>query len=105
MNAHDKLMAALEVLNDYNVDWKHIDEVITAYREYKAEQEAGKGPQPIPMVIPDLVHLYNIGYMAGHEATVESCFTPIHPDDWTSYHDDIVMEWLTETGYKLPEGG
>lgn len=43
-----------------------------------------------------MVRLYNQGYHAGHEDTVEACFTPIHHTDMDTYHADVVAEILQE---------
>ena len=43
-----------------------------------------------------MVRLYNQGYHAGHEDTVEACFTPIHHTDMDTYHSDVVAEILQE---------
>lgn len=42
------------------------------------------------------VYLYNSGYMAGHNDTVEACFTDIYECDMDTYHDDVVAELLTD---------
>jgi len=44
-----------------------------------------------------LIRLYNSGYRAGHEDTVEGVYTDVLPVDMDTYHDDIVAEWLSET--------
>lgn len=44
-----------------------------------------------------MVRLYNLGYHAGHEHTVEACFAPIHHTDMDAYHADVVEEILQET--------
>jgi hypothetical protein len=51
-------------------------------------------------VLGETVHLYNLGYHAGHEATVEGCYTHIYQRDMRDYHDDIVAEILSDAGYK-----
>ena len=40
--------------------------------------------------------LYNSGYHAGHEDTVESCYTDIYPVDMDTYHANIVKEIVNE---------
>lgn len=47
------------------------------------------------------IRAFNIGYMHGHEDTVESNFTIIMPQDLHTYHRDIVKEMLEDTS--LPE--
>jgi len=44
------------------------------------------------------VRLYNQGYHAGHNDTVESCYTDILPVDMDTYHADVVAEILKEKG-------
>ena len=41
-----------------------------------------------------VVHIYNAGYMAGHNDTVEGCFTNIYNEDMNTYHSKIVFELL-----------
>ena len=43
------------------------------------------------------IRLYNSGYHAGHEDTVEGGYTDVHPEDMDSYHDDLVAEIVAET--------
>jgi hypothetical protein len=43
-----------------------------------------------------LVQFYNSGYQAGHEDTVEACFTPIHQSDKDFYHAEEVAELLEQ---------
>ena len=43
-----------------------------------------------------LIRLYNDGYHAGHNDTVENNFTNILPVDMDTYHADIVNELLRE---------
>jgi len=41
-------------------------------------------------------HIYNSGYQAGHNDTVEGGFTDIHHIDRGEYHSDVVQELLVE---------
>ena len=41
-----------------------------------------------------MVRLYNSGYSAGHDATVEGGFVDILPADMDTYHAEEVAEWL-----------
>jgi len=41
-------------------------------------------------------HIYNCGYIAGHNDTVEGTFTDIYTQDMNTYHDDIVNELLID---------
>ena len=43
-----------------------------------------------------LIHVYNSGYHAGHEDTVEGGYTDIFQCDMDSYHDDVVDELVSE---------
>jgi len=43
-----------------------------------------------------MVRLYNHGYMAGHQDSVESAFVLIHHTDMDTYHADVVAEILEE---------
>ena len=43
-----------------------------------------------------LVLIYNHGYHAGHEDTVEGAYTDVHYNDMSSYHDDIVSEIIKD---------
>jgi len=42
------------------------------------------------------VRLFNSGYQHGHEDTVESQFTLIHYSDQETYHEEKVLEILSE---------
>ncbi len=49
------------------------------------------------LVMCDLItHIYNCGYMAGHNDTVESQFTDIHSQDMGTYQKDVVEELFDE---------
>ena len=43
-----------------------------------------------------MARIYNSGYQSGHEDTVESHFTLIHYSDQETYHEDEVLEILSE---------
>ena len=49
-----------------------------------------------------MVRLYNQGYHAGHEDTVEACFTPIHHSDMDTYQADVVAEIIQENAHVQP---
>lgn len=56
--------------------------------------------------MPLMVRIYNQGYHAGHEDTVEACFTPIHHTDMGTYHADVVGEIIMENSkHSNPELG
>jgi len=42
------------------------------------------------------IYLYNSGYHAGHEDTVEGGYTDVYPEDMHTYHDDLVAELIQE---------
>ncbi len=58
----------------------------------------GPGPEKVDQLAIRklLISLYNTAYHAGHEDTVEGCFTNVLPVDMDSYHDDVVDEWVEE---------
>ena len=41
-------------------------------------------------------HIYNSGYHAGHEDTVESCYTDIFTCDMDTYHQEVVSELVAD---------
>lgn len=51
-------------------------------------------------ILPLLIRLYNTGYRAGHEDTVEGGYTDVFPCDMDAYHDDFVEEWCSDTKLK-----
>lgn len=59
---------------------------ITTLEQRIAELEAAQTWVP--------VRLYNAGYAAGHEDTVEACYTDVADCDKDTYHADIVAELL-----------
>lgn len=42
------------------------------------------------------IKLFNLGYLKGHESTVEGYFTDIHRNDIDTYHDDDVAEIIED---------
>lgn len=44
------------------------------------------------------VHIYNSGYHAGHNDTVEGCYTDVVGADMDTYHADVVKELNAELG-------
>lgn len=42
--------------------------------------------------------IYNSGYKAGHQHTVEGAYTDVHHRDYFEYHMDDVIEILLECG-------
>jgi hypothetical protein len=47
-------------------------------------------------LMPLFVHLYNAGYMAGHNDTVESCFTHVTPSEIETYQSGVVSDLLDD---------
>ena len=42
------------------------------------------------------IKLFNLGYLHGHESTVEGYFVDIHRNDIDTYHDDVVAEIIED---------
>ncbi|WP_262033991.1 hypothetical protein [Serratia liquefaciens] len=42
------------------------------------------------------IKLFNLGYLRGHESTVEGYFVDIHRNDIDTYHDDVVAEIIED---------
>ena len=47
-------------------------------------------------LMPLFIHLYNAGYMAGHNDTVESCFTHVTPSEIETYQSDVVSDLVDD---------
>lgn len=43
-----------------------------------------------------LIRMYNLGYLAGHNDTVEGVFTDIYNSDMETYHSEVVEELYEE---------
>jgi hypothetical protein len=50
------------------------------------------------------VRLYNAGYAAGHDDTVEACYTDVADCDKDTYHADIVAELIEHYLSAQPSG-
>ena len=61
------------------------------------EEKLDKAEKQLEAVRKRSVWLYNQGYMAGHDDTVEGCFNDIYPEDIDEYHDDVVADLLKES--------
>lgn len=48
------------------------------------------------------IRIYNSGYMAGHQDTVEGCFTDILSADMATYHEDVVSELVDDLRGRQP---
>jgi len=46
-----------------------------------------------------VIRLYNTGYHAGHEDTVESAYTDIQPCDMDTYHKEEVKEIIDDMNH------
>ncbi|AOE99074.1 hypothetical protein ATE40_007355 [Serratia surfactantfaciens] len=44
------------------------------------------------------IKLFNLGYLHGHESTVEGHFVDVHRSDIDTYHDDVVAEIIEDEG-------
>lgn len=42
------------------------------------------------------IKLFNLGYLRGHESTVEGYFVDVHRSDIDTYHDDVVAEIIED---------
>lgn len=42
------------------------------------------------------IKLFNLGYLHGHESTVEGYFVDVHRSDIDTYHDDVVAEIIED---------
>ncbi|HGM7254809.1 hypothetical protein [Serratia marcescens] len=42
------------------------------------------------------IKLFNLGYLRGHESTVEGYFVDVHCNDIDTYHDDVVAEIIED---------
>ncbi|QDL32410.1 hypothetical protein [Serratia liquefaciens] len=42
------------------------------------------------------IKLFNLGYLHGHEFTVEGYFVDVHRNDLCTYHDDVVAEIIED---------
>jgi hypothetical protein len=60
----------------------------------------------IKLNLEQLTKIYNIGYAAGHNDTVENCFTDVCYQDAGEYHQDVVEEIIEdiEDHNAIPEG-
>ena len=68
----------------------------TAFNGAQCHDDRGYLLKEIQRLREATVYLYNSGYMAGHNDTVEACFTDIYECDMDTYHDDVVAELLTD---------
>jgi len=88
-----ELQAAYELMTSTATSWFDEKEVAEAK---VAELEAAQTWVP--------VRLYNAGYAAGHDDTVEACYTDVADCDKDTYHADIVAELLEHYLSAQPSG-
>jgi hypothetical protein len=48
------------------------------------------------------IKLFNLGYLHGHESTVEGYFVDVHRNDIDTYHDDVVAEIIENENETQP---
>ncbi len=48
------------------------------------------------VTLAELTDLYNAGYRAGHEDTVEGTYLDVQPIDMREIHGELVGEWWRE---------
>ncbi|HEJ7052564.1 TPA: hypothetical protein SMF43_001510 [Serratia marcescens] len=75
-------------------------EVLT-YEALKAERDAQQ-KRADALVVENAalksrsIKLFNLGYLHGHESTVEGYFVDVHRNDIDTYHDDVVAEIIED---------
>ncbi|HGO4273596.1 TPA: hypothetical protein MA365_001821 [Klebsiella pneumoniae] len=79
----NELIASLESAGELSIREQKFLKLAKAYQQLAAENVAMKA---------EWVRIFNIGYLHGHESTVEGYYVDIHQDDITTYHEDIVAE-------------
>lgn len=83
LQAVNELIASLESAGELSIREQKFLKLAKAYQQLAAENVAMKA---------EWVRIFNIGYLHGHESTVEGYYVDIHQDDITTYHEDIVAE-------------
>lgn len=58
-----------------------------------------EGDEVMDLSMNQIMYIYNSGYNAGHEHTVEGCDLPVHHSDMEDFNEDVVEELIEE----LPE--
>ncbi|CDN01414.1 hypothetical protein LGM21_07155 [Klebsiella quasipneumoniae subsp. quasipneumoniae] len=79
----NELIASLESAGELSIREQKFLKLAKAFKQLAAENVAMKA---------EWVRIFNIGYLHGHESTVEGYYVDIHQDDITTYHEDIVAE-------------
>lgn len=83
LQAVNELIASLESAGELSIREQKFLKLAKAFKQLAAENVAMKA---------EWVRIFNIGYLHGHESTVEGYYVDIHQDDITTYHEDIVAE-------------
>ena len=83
-----------ELWKEYAHSLCHIVELKSAYK-HAVEDNVDLARQ-LDAVKSMHVRIYNSGYMAGHNDTVEAIFTDIYPCDMDTYHEEEVAELVVE---------
>ena len=83
LQAVNELIASMESAGELSIREQKFLKLAKAYQQLAAENVAMKA---------EWVRIFNIGYLHGHESTVEGYYVDIHQDDITTYHEDIVAE-------------
>lgn len=78
-----ELIASMESAGELSIREQKFLKLAKAFKQLAAENVAMKA---------EWVRIFNIGYLHGHESTVEGYYVDIHQDDITTYHEDIVAE-------------
>ncbi|WP_240843602.1 hypothetical protein [Klebsiella pneumoniae] len=79
----NELIQSLESAGELSIREQKVLKLAKAYQQLAAENVAMKAER---------VRIFNIGYLRGHESTVEGYYVDIHQDDITTYHEDVVAE-------------
>lgn len=83
LQAVNELIASLESAGELSIRETKVMALAKAYQQLAEENVAMKAER---------VRIFNIGYLRGHESTVEGYYVDIHQDDITTYHEDVVAE-------------
>ncbi|STV81159.1 Uncharacterised protein [Klebsiella pneumoniae] len=83
LQAVNELISSLESAGELSIREQKFLKLAKAFKQLAAENVAMKAER---------VRIFNIGYLRGHESTVEGYYVDIHQDDITTYHEDIVAE-------------
>ena len=67
-------------------------------RELRAQAEAMPAREPVAWTISELCRFFAYAYRAGHQDTCEAVYTHVLECDADTYHQDSVVEYLTDNG-------